>query len=69
MEAFIDNIWSTPSTLHFRIIVVTNANRRVFKQDWHVDLGDLDGVDLAHLIDAHGDPPDPTRDPAQVALW
>ena len=68
MEAFVDNIWSTPSTLHFRIVVVTSARHRVYKQECHVDLEQLAAVDFDHMqVRRNG--PDPTRDPQQGTLF
>jgi hypothetical protein len=69
MEAFVDNIWSTPSTLHFRICVVTNPRYRMWKREVHIAIDDLIGVDVNHLRDALTDEVDPTRDPAQGTLF
>lgn len=52
MQAFVDNIWSSPSTLHFRVVVVTDARHRVYKQECHIDIDSLAAVDIDHMRSA-----------------
>ncbi len=69
MDAWIDNVWSTPSMLHFRIVCQVKPGWRTQKIDVAMALEDLDGVSLEHLVDAASKEVDPTRDPRQQRLW
>ncbi len=69
MDAWIDNVWSTPSMLHFRIICQVKPGYRTKKIDVAMALEDLDGVTFEHLIAATPKEIDPSLDPRQEPLW
>ena len=69
MEAFVDNIWSSPSTLHFRVVVVTSAKHRVFKQECHIDIDSLSAVDIDHMRRVLEPGPFEGEEESQLTLW
>jgi hypothetical protein len=69
MQVWIDNIWSTPSHLHFRVCTQGKQGWRVEKHHVALRLEDLDAVFAEHFVDAQVAEIDPTRDDRQIPLW
>jgi hypothetical protein len=68
MQIGVDSVWSSPTTLHLRVLVWTGPNRRCIKQDCHIALADIEG--LANVLErARAEAgPDPSDDD-QPTLW
>jgi len=54
MKAAVDNVWTSPSTIHFRVLVWYGKANLMKKFECSIPLVELDAVDARHLVLALG---------------
>ena len=54
MRAAVDNVWTSPSTLHMRVLVWYGRHNGLKKFECSIPLADLDAVFARHIVLALG---------------